>query len=117
MGLAILARLFCWCEGICFWLDWRSELELRRRLMRSPERRPFGSQGKQGVPAPLFAGSLLGDGIGAPVATKEYFVRGDFLRDPWLRRGTRGGKRTGRRASDTRCSKRRGITAERRGEE
>ena len=34
MGLAILARLFCWCEGICFWLDWRSELELRRWLMR-----------------------------------------------------------------------------------
>jgi hypothetical protein len=34
MGLAILARLFCWCEEICVWLDWRSECELRRWLMR-----------------------------------------------------------------------------------
>jgi hypothetical protein len=29
IGLAILARLFCWREEICFWLDWRSGRESR----------------------------------------------------------------------------------------
>ena len=103
---------------VCVWLDWRSERELRGWLMR----------GRQSAGPSVFRVnkeclrrfsrvSLLGDGIGARVGTTEFFVRGDFLRDPWWRRGTRGGKRTGRRAPDTRCSKRRDITAERLGEE
>jgi hypothetical protein len=51
MGLAILARLFCCAKDICVWLDWRSERELRRWLMR--DRRSAGPSTRRRDPASL----------------------------------------------------------------
>jgi hypothetical protein len=46
--------------------------------------------------------------VEARAATTETFVRGDFLRDAWLRCGARDGAR---------CDKRSGIVAEQRGKD
>jgi hypothetical protein len=79
-GLAILARLFCWANGFCFWLDCRSEGGLV-----GSECEVVGAQA--GVPVPLFARifvlvvlSFAEAGWGARDDYGDFSVRGFFAR-------------------------------------
>ena len=85
MGLAILARLFCCAKRFAFGSTGGASVGCAGGGCAIA-----GAQAR--APAPLVAKRflLLGESIGARVATTKFFVRGDFLRDAWLRCGARG---------------------------